>query len=64
MGQLFQINEEDLAELERLLPDLLFEIAITQPSPKVRTVFRRVKDIIGNVRWHYGPPEQVERIDP
>lgn len=64
MSKLFRIYEEDLAELEKLLPVAFDELAMTQPSPRARTMFRRIKEIISNVRWNYGPPEQVERIDP
>lgn len=62
--RLFQITEPDLAELERLLPDLLFDLLMScategDPSPtsvRYRTMYRAVQQIVVNVRWNYGPP--------
>ena len=61
--RLYQITEDDLAELERVLPELL-EPAVYVPAAPVRArkQFSRVKDIISNVRWNYGPPSEVEII--
>lgn len=63
----FQITEDDLAELEHTLPQLqddLFD-KLTQPecAPRLRRQLNRVKEILSNVRWNYGPPLEVERID-
>lgn len=60
MSRLLQIYEQDLAELERLLPDLLE----TRPgtTPRERVQYRRVQEIIKNVRWNYGPHTDVEFI--
>lgn len=33
-------------------------------EPLVRKQWERVKEILSNVRWNYGPPSQVEEIDP
>jgi len=44
--KLFQINEDDLAELERSVPELC----------------RILCDVIVNVRWDYGPPSEVFTI--
>ena len=63
-GKLFQIYDSDLADLERILPELLHDLAFSNPCPQVRAKFRRVRQIISDVRWNYGPPEQVEKIDP
>jgi hypothetical protein len=66
MPKLFQINEEDLATLEHTLPqlqDALFpELANPLVAPRLRVQLRRVKDILSNVRWNYGPPMNVEII--
>ena len=60
--RLFQINERDLAELEHTLP-MLLDSMYEQLDGRTRTQWRRVIQIIGNVRWNYGPPMEVERID-
>lgn len=60
--RLFQIREPDLAELERMIPALC-EQFMEHLTPRSRAQFRRAKQILSNVRWHDGPPEQVERID-
>lgn len=58
---LFQINSDDLCDLERILPEL--QSALFQHlTPRLRTQIRRVKDILSNVRWNYGPPEEVEVV--
>lgn len=62
--RLMQIREPDLAELERLLPELLFDLLMSrategEASPtniRHRTMYRAVQQIIVNVRWNYGPP--------
>lgn len=59
--RLFQITEDDLAELERTLPDLL------GPSPRFdnnpdRVRIRRVMTIVQSVRWNYGPVSDVTEI--
>jgi hypothetical protein len=62
--KLFQITEDDLAELEHTLPDLCDAVAMRpEATSQQRTQIRRVRRIISDVRWNYGPPEQVERID-
>lgn len=61
--RLHQITESDLADLERLLPDICWAV-IDKLDPSLRTKFRRAQTILSNVRWRYGPPENVQRIDP
>lgn len=67
MAKLFQIHEDDLADLERLLPNLADALArpmfeCPESAPRLKTAIRRVKEIISNVRWNYGPIEIVEII--
>jgi hypothetical protein len=62
MSKLFQIHEEDLAELERIVPQL-GESLMGSLSPCLRTQLRRCKAILSNVRWDYGPPENVQKIE-
>lgn len=67
MARRFQISEDDLAELEHTLPqlqDALFpELANPLIAPRLRRQLNRVKDILSNIRWGYGPPLEVERVD-
>lgn len=59
-GRMFQIHEGDLAELERLLPSLGAALATSQQySGRVRTQLRRCKAVLSDVRWNYGPPDNV-----
>jgi hypothetical protein len=63
MSKLFQIYDSDLEALEQLLPELHSAAGELLNEPSVRIKFRRVKDILSNVRWNYGPHEEV-RVDP
>ncbi len=66
MSKLYQIYEEDLVELERLLPELCQALAFSDGNaytPKVKVKLRRCQIILSDVRWNYGPPDQVERIE-
>lgn len=63
MSKLLQIREEDLAELERILPQIFDQVTMrVTATPKDRTQFRVVQKILTNVRWNYGPPEEVTEI--
>lgn len=59
--KMFQICETDLSEIERVLPEWHAELAKLN-SPRLRTQMRRIKDILSNVRWEYGPWSDVEVI--
>lgn len=61
MSRLFQIYEDDLADLERIAP-LFADGAIVTLTPRLRTQLRRVQTILSNVRWGYGPPSHVESV--
>jgi hypothetical protein len=61
MAKLFQIYEDDLAELERALPEFSDRLMGVLDN-RLRTQLRRVQTIISNVRWNYGPPAHVEKI--
>lgn len=62
--KLFQIHEGDLQDLERILPqlqnDLFDQLAKPEVAPRLKRQLRMVKEILSNVRWNYGPPDQVE----
>lgn len=60
--RLFQIYETDLTALEELLPAILWANPLACNDTATRMKFRRVKEIISNVRWNYGPPTEVEEI--
>lgn len=61
MSKKFQINEEDLATLEHILPQFCDDLYVTMNN-RQRSQFRQVQDILKNVRWNYGPPLEVEVI--
>lgn len=64
-SRMFQIYEDDLAELERLCPviaDAAFFSAAPRDDARLRTQVTRVKNILSHVRWNYGPPSQVTVI--
>lgn len=58
--KLHQINADDLATLEELAPELLWLLDEKLNDTAVRMKVRRVKEILSNVRWNYGPPLEVE----
>lgn len=61
MSKLFQIYEDDLASLERVLPELS-DAMIDNLTPRLKTQLRRVQKILSDVRWNYGPPAHVETV--
>lgn len=61
--KLYQIKEDDLATLESELPRLLDAAAMTCNDAITRKRWQAVKEILSNVRWDYGPPQQVEAIE-
>lgn len=61
--KLHQINADDLATLERVLPEV-FERLYPTMDNRLRTQFRQVQRIIVDVRWNYGPPGEVIVIPP
>lgn len=63
MSKLYQITEEDLAALETELPALLDANMTACNDPLIRKRWEAVKLILSNVRWNYGPPQEVENLD-
>ena len=59
--RMHHITEDDLAELERLLPEVTMALW-PQLDNRLRVQLRRIKDILSKVRWDYGPPTEVEVI--
>lgn len=62
MSKMYRIEEDDLAELERTLPAIA-DAMLIHMNPRLATQFRRVQKILSDVRWSYGPPSHVERVD-
>jgi hypothetical protein len=60
---LHQITEDDLAALEQHLPQIMSATMLDCNDPLVRKQWERVKEIVSNVRWNYGPPSEVTEID-
>jgi hypothetical protein len=65
--KLFPITEDDLRDLEHVLPLLADDLSVFMvkghaAAPRVRKQLRQVKEILSNVRWGYGPPLDVEII--
>lgn len=64
--KLFQINEDDLETMERALPELMDRMSLhpeTITRKDVQDNWSMVKEIISRIRWNYGPPIEVKRID-
>lgn len=57
----FQINEEDLGELEKTLPQLA-EAMLPLLNNRLRVQLRRCQSILSNVRWNYGPASEVREV--
>lgn len=60
--RMFQISEPDLETLEHDLPDLMAEMGLALNHSRNRVRWRRVIEVIRNIRWNYGPPEGIEII--
>jgi hypothetical protein len=54
-SRLHQIHEDDLATLERLLPEVTGLLWPTM-TPRLKVQLRTIQTILSNVRWNYGPP--------
>mgnify|MGYP000667980780 CR=1 FL=1 len=63
VSRLFQIHEADLEDMERTIPKLASLIAVAgKLDNRARVQLRRLKEIVSNVRWDYGPPTEVVQI--
>ncbi len=64
MSKMYQINQNDLADLERIVP-AEFENCIPEVrnTPRFRTACRRVKDILSDIRWNYHPHIEIIPVD-
>jgi phage-related protein len=65
VSKLYQIHEEDLAELERVMPELADLLTFsTDMDARTRVQLRKVQKILSDVRWNYGPQTDVEEVTP
>lgn len=62
MSKLFQISEEDLETLEMAVPFMYDRACDRMQSDQHKELAIRAKAALSNVRWNYGPYEQVEII--
>jgi len=62
MSRLFQITEDDLADLERIVPDLADALATPSLDNAMRVRIRRIQKVLSDVRWNYGPPAEVDVV--
>jgi hypothetical protein len=61
MSKVYQIYENDLGELEQVLPQLAQALTPVLNN-RLRVQLRRCQTILSNVRWDYGPPSEIEKI--
>lgn len=59
--KMFQINEDDLQDLERILPRMS-DALMCVLTPVLKTQIRVVQRILRDVRWNYCPPDEAEEI--
>lgn len=59
----FFILEDDLAVLEAELPRILEREGEICNDPMQRKRWEMVKTILSSVRWSYGPPLEVRRVE-
>lgn len=60
--KLYQINADDLEYLESAMPVICFRCGELLNDTDVRMKFRRIKEIVSNIRWDYGPPSEVQIV--
>lgn len=67
MSKLFQIHESDLETLEKELPALMEHAsspgATWNDRKDIQEAWDMVREIVSRVRWDYGPPKSVEKIE-
>ncbi len=63
MSRLFQIKEDDLGALEATLPQLA-DALMPVLNNRLRVQLRRAQQVLSDVRWNYGPPQEVQIIRP
>lgn len=61
MSKLYQIKEDDLATLEKNLPQLA-DALMPRLDNRLRVLLRQVQKVLSDVRWNYGPATHVTQI--
>lgn len=61
-SKLFQIYEDDLSELEKSLP-VLSDAVAPMNNGRLKTHLRKLKLIVSNIRWNYGPYDEMEQVE-
>lgn len=56
------IVEDDLADLEKILPQWFDRLYREEMTNQERTQMRRVQKILSDIRWNYGPPSDITII--
>jgi len=65
-NRMFQINEDDLCDLERIVPEICDRLQLAQAGKQqgeLLTKIRKLQIILTNIRWNYGPHSETEGID-
>lgn len=65
--RLFTIKEVDLETLERELPDICSVVELSHAYNErkdLQEALQMIKKIVSDIRWNYGPAQQVEKIEP
>lgn len=61
MSRLLQICDDDLATLEKTLPQLA-DALMPRMDNRLRVQLRQVQKILSAVRWGYGPPAEIKVV--
>lgn len=61
-NKLFSITNDDLLELERIIPAIVERHMLMCNDTRTRKQLDKVKQILSNVRWDYGPPLEVHTL--
>ena len=59
MTKMFQIYETDLAKLEAAMPRIMDAAGAALNGAAMQVLMDEVKEVLSNVRWNYGPYEEV-----
>ena len=61
MSKTYSISEEELADLEKTIPDI-YESFMAHCKPRDRVMFNRMKKVLSDIRWRGGPHTEVYEI--
>lgn len=63
-GRDFFINPADFEELERIIPEIADNLMMYLTDTRSRKQLNKLKAILSNVRWRYGPAQECKRVEP